>query len=60
MIPHIILITQEQDFKPIAFVEELCICDGDGNVIIFPDFESAFKHHTDNCIDGCIIPLPII
>lgn len=59
MIPHIILIMQTKDFEPIAFVEDLCVCNEDGNISIFPDFESAVKYREEHTIDGKIVGLPV-
>lgn len=59
MIPHIILIMQSKDFEPIAFVEDLCVCNEDGNVAVFPDKESAVNYRDENAIDGKVVELPV-
>lgn len=58
MTPHIILIMQIKDFEPISILEDLCVVNEDGNVAVFPDFESAKAYQDENCIDGKIIKVP--
>lgn len=57
---YIILIMLEpSSFVPISFVEDFCLCDGEGNVTIFPDLKSAVNYRDDNAIDGKVVELPL-
>jgi len=59
MTPHIILIMQEKDFTQIDFVDDLCVCNIEGSVMIFPDLESAVSYRDEHTIDGKVVELPV-
>ena len=59
MNPHIILIMQDKDFTPIDFIDQLCVCNEEGSVTVFPDLESAVNYRDDHTIDGKVVELPI-
>lgn len=50
---------QTKNFDPISFVEDMCICNEEGNVAIFPNFQSAVDYREKHEIDGKVIEIPV-